>query len=114
MSVVRPRLIAAFVVTLLACSSSRAGFDTPEDAGTPPPTPSLGGDASVESSTPVSGECTNENKQVYVISTGEKTLYRFEPANLKFTRIGALHCPTSADTFSMAVDRKGTAWIEYA
>ena len=57
-------------------------------------------------------ECTQETKQIYVVAT-DKTLYRFYPDTLVFTRIGVLGCPTTAGTFSMAIDRRGTAWVEY-
>ena len=57
-------------------------------------------------------ECTQETKQIYVVAT-DKTLYRVYPDTLVFTRIGVLGCPTTAGTFSMAIDRRGTAWVEY-
>ncbi|MEZ4261882.1 MAG: hypothetical protein R3B36_22565 [Polyangiaceae bacterium] len=68
------------------------------DSGTAPP------DANIE--------CAEETKQVYVLAT-DKALYRFDPQPLKFTRVGTLNCPATAGTFSMAVDRRGTAWVEY-
>ena len=43
----------------------------------------------------------------------DKALYRFYPDTLKFLRIGTVACPTVADTFSMAIDRRGVAWVEY-
>lgn len=57
-------------------------------------------------------ECTQETKQIYVVAT-DKVLYRFYPDTLTFVRIGTLGCPTTAGTFSMAIDRRGTAWVEY-
>ena len=57
-------------------------------------------------------ECAEETKQVYVLGT-DKTLYRFAPDKLEFTRIGVVACPTAAGTFSMAIDRRGTAWVEF-
>ena len=62
---------------------------------------------------PPSGtECIEENKQIYVLAT-DKSLYRFYPDTLKFVRIGEVGCPTTAGTFSMAVDRFGHAFVEY-
>jgi len=57
-------------------------------------------------------ECSQETKQIYVVAT-DKVLYRFYPDTLAFVRIGTLGCPTTAGTFSMAIDRRGTAWVEY-
>lgn len=57
-------------------------------------------------------DCTEDNKQIYVLAT-DYGLYRFYPDQLKFVRVGQVTCPTSAGTFSMAIDRRGTAWVEY-
>ena len=62
---------------------------------------------------PPSGtECLEENKQIYVLAT-DKALYRFYPDTLKFVRIGQVSCPTTAGTFSMAVNKLGFAFVEY-
>lgn len=61
---------------------------------------------------PENAECAEDTKQIYVLGT-DKTLYRFYPDTLKFVRIGMLGCPTVADTFSMAIDRRGIAWVEF-
>jgi hypothetical protein len=92
------------------CGSSRTQFDTPADAG-PPTDPALK-DASVEAALET-GDCSAENKQIYVLTTGQRKLLRFDPQALTFTTIGDVSCPSSSDTFSMAVDRKGDAWVEY-
>lgn len=57
-------------------------------------------------------ECADETKQIYVLGS-DKALYRFYPDTLKFVRIGTVACPTTAGTFSMAIDRRGVAWVEY-
>lgn len=57
-------------------------------------------------------ECAEDTKQIYVLGT-DKTLYRFYPDRLEFKRIGTLDCPTVAGTFSMAIDRRGIAWVEF-
>jgi hypothetical protein len=67
------------------------------------------GDASAP---PFDADCTEETKQIYVLGT-DKALYRFYPETLKFVRIGTVGCPTAAGTFSMAIDRRGTAWVEF-
>lgn len=58
--------------------------------------------------------CAEETKRVYVVSK-QKDLYRFDPATLAFTKVGPLGCDAGAATpFSMAVDRKGIAWVLYS
>ena len=116
---------------LMACgspsgSSSLGGWDTPPthqgdapDAGevvdaapqTAPPADTA------DAAPPNEVGCTDAMKLVYVVSE-EKNLYSFAPATLTFTKIGALSCAsadggTSAKPTSMAVDRSGTAWVNY-
>ena len=57
-------------------------------------------------------ECAETTKQIYVLAT-DRALYRFYPDKLQFVRVGQVACPTVAGTFSMAIDRRGTAWVEY-
>jgi hypothetical protein len=47
---------------------------------------------------------------VYVVSE-ENELFSFYPPSLAFTRIGRLVCPSTSAPFSMAVDRKGVAYV---
>lgn len=61
---------------------------------------------------PPFAECAIETQQVYVVAT-DKSLYRFYPEKLDFVRVGTLDCPTGAGTFSMAVDRRGIAYVEF-
>lgn len=81
---------------------------TPADAGAP----ETGIFSEAEAPPPEAVECADETKQIYVLGT-DKTLYRFYPDTLKFVRIGVVACPTVAGTFSMAIDRRGTAYVEY-
>ena len=80
----------------------------PPETGAPPP--AFVAEAGTEPVIDV--ECSQETKQIYVVAT-DKVLYRFYPETLTFVRIGPLACPTIAGTFSMAIDRRGTAWVEY-
>ncbi|WP_156338457.1 hypothetical protein [Chondromyces crocatus] len=44
-------------------------------------------------------------------------MYRFDPGTLALTTIGTLDCPRSggpSSAFSMAVDRKGVAWVLFS
>jgi hypothetical protein len=59
-------------------------------------------------------ECAEETKDIFVISE-ESSLYSFHPPTLTFKRVGGLSCPTGgAVPTSMAVDRKGTAWVRHS
>lgn len=50
---------------------------------------------------------------VYVVSTDD-SLMRFDPPSASFSTIAKLVCPASGShPFSMAVDRKGVAYVEY-
>lgn len=79
------------------------------DATAPPPTGFADAGKPV---LPPNVECAEETKQVYVIAT-DRGLYRFNPEKLEFVRVGTVDCPTAAGTFSMAVDRRGTAYVEF-
>jgi hypothetical protein len=56
--------------------------------------------------------CSEAAMLVYVVSD-ENDLYSFAPATLAFTKIGTLACPSDSSPNSMAVDRSGTAWVNY-
>ena len=58
------------------------------------------------------GDCADSAKLVYVISD-QNTLYSFNPGTLTFNTMGTLSCPSSGTVNSMAVDRTGTAWVNY-
>ena len=117
------KAFAFFVVALTACSSSALapssfkdkpagsdnGFGDGNDNGS---LGSSGGDGTNEGANSVG--CSEEAKQVYVVSE-QYDLYKFEPDKLLFTKIGRLSCPSSGATpNSMAVDRSGTAWVNYS
>ena len=99
------------------CSAERAVFDGQAPvAPPPPPPPAPFADASTgEASVPEPDfECADTNKQIYVLSSNDKILYRFDPLELTFTPLGRPACGTRSGMYSMAVDRRGIAWIEYA
>jgi hypothetical protein len=56
--------------------------------------------------------CTAAAKLVYVLSSDDD-LYAFAPSQLVFTKIGRLQCPVQGTPNSMAIDRTGTAWVNY-
>ena len=111
---------ALSLVALVAPSLSCAKNDTSTTFNDEPVDP--GGDAGTEAGpgfaeagaepSTLDVECSQDTKQIYVIAT-DKSLYRFYPDVTKFVRIGTIGCPTTAGTFSMAIDRRGTAWVEF-
>jgi hypothetical protein len=105
MKAMKPLLLA--LLSLSACARD-GNTDLLEIEPAPP------GEVFDEGGAPpvVRKECTNETQQIYVVAT-DKSLYRFYPLSLTFVRVGTLNCPSNAGTFSMAIDRFGTAWIEY-
>jgi hypothetical protein len=105
----------ALAVALVHCAQGGTGQAPDLDAGplAPDPGPEGGTFAEAAAPSPITGvECAEETKQIYVLGT-DRTLYRFYPDALKFVRVGAIGCPTAAGTFSMAIDRRGTAWVEF-
>jgi hypothetical protein len=74
----------------------------------------LGGDGSLGNGKG-SGDpgCPAQTQFIYVV-TADETLYKFDPPTRAFTTIGQLNCPGGfATPYSMAVDRRGTAWVLY-
>jgi hypothetical protein len=106
----------ALTVVLAGCAKGedRAPGDVASnpDAG-PTPSPSTGFDGDSGASWIDRAECADKAaQQIYVVAT-DMGFYRFSPEALTFERVGTLGCPTSGGTFSMAIDRRGIAWVEY-
>jgi hypothetical protein len=108
------------LLALVACggSDTRSGFDEQPAGSSGGFGSGDGGTGSLGSSsgsTPASGEgCSEEAKLVYVVSA-QYDLYKFEPDKLAFTKLGRLSCPSNGATpNSMAIDRSGTAWVNYS
>ncbi len=92
---------------LPSCGSDQ---QTSSPAADPPPALAFDVDAGLGDS---GAECAEETKDVFVLSE-QQTLYSFHPPSLTFTEIGALKCAAGGSTpTSMAIDRKGTAWVRY-
>ncbi|MGH7283328.1 MAG: hypothetical protein ACRELY_17515 [Polyangiaceae bacterium] len=104
-----------------ACGGAKpdSGFENPDGGGAlgdGASGGSLGGDGSGGGTGNQAG-CSDAAKLVYVVDS-TNGLHSFNPATLTFTTIGELHCPTSfgfdATPNSMAVDRSGTAWVNFS
>ncbi len=61
----------------------------------------------------VRNDCPDAEATLIYVVTNRGDLYSFNPAAASFARIGAIHCPGAgaARPFSMAVDRKGIAYV---
>jgi hypothetical protein len=77
--------------------------EPPEDAG---PDVADVADAEIK-------DCTEEGITYIYVVTSQNELLRFNPPDATFTAIGLISCPTTATPFSMAVDRKGRAYIVF-
>lgn len=90
-----------------AAANGSGGGTTVVDSG--------GGTTSTGGSTSTGGDpdCSDAAKQVYLVDSNYQFI-KFEPATMQFTTLGALSCPTSGTPNSMAVDRDGTAWVNYS
>ncbi len=59
-------------------------------------------------------DCSEAAKQVYLVDS-DYAFLKFEPQTMTFTNLGFLKCPAGGATpNSMAVDRSGTAWVNYS
>ncbi len=58
-------------------------------------------------------DCPDASDTYIYVVTAENELFSFYPPDLRFTLVGNLACPVaaSATPFSMAVDRKGVAYV---
>jgi hypothetical protein len=107
--------LALGAMPLLHCAGGTPTASADLDAGVLPEAAPATEAGAFANQTPLPAddtECAETNKQIYVLAT-DYALYRFYPDTLTFTRVGQVACPTGAGTFSMAIDRRGTAWVEY-
>lgn len=113
----RAGLGVAAIITAIAiamgCSSSPSEFGDDDDDDKKPSS------SGVFQSNPEGGSvppdaCSAAAQLVYVVSE-VNDLYSFNPGKNEFKRVGTLDCPAAAGfgPNSMAVDRTGTAWINY-
>jgi hypothetical protein len=120
-AVLGPLKVLALVMALASCGSSspRSGFDsTPTGSsgslGGVGSSGSLGGGPATPDAGANQAGCSEAAKLVYVV-TDQNELYSFAPDKVTFTSIGTLSCPSAVATpNSMAVDRSGTAWVNFS
>ncbi len=119
--IIAPLLVAT--AALVACSSSKpsSGFENENASGSggfgSSGTSGALGSSGTSGASGGSGNqtgCSEAAKLVYVVSDSNE-LHSFRPDTTTFTRIGTLRCPSGGATpNSMAVDRAGTAWVNFS
>ena len=86
----------------------------------PPPRHDTGDDTNTGTDATAIGDgnngCADGTELVYVIDQFSARLSQFDPSTKTFTDLGYMNCPATsgATTFSMSVDRSGTAWVLYS
>ena len=58
-------------------------------------------------------DCPDADATLVYLITETNQLLSFYPPSAAFTLIGNISCPSSSTPFSMAVDRRGTAYVEF-
>ena len=71
-------------------------------------------DARPRQDAPVSVFCADASDTLVYAITSSRTLLRFDPSSGSFTPMGIINCPDPRSPFSMAVDRRGVAYVLYA
>ncbi len=111
--------ISVFALAAACGSSSSSGFpDGSSSSGSFTSSSGANGTLGSSGASGSSGDanqqgCSDAAKLVYVVSQ-ENDLYSFVPNKLAFKKIGTLSCPSASTPNSMAVDRSGTAWVNYS
>lgn len=114
-------LLCLFSCALLAACSSAAGRPAGFKEESPPSpgfgdggtSGTIGGNNQAAPGGNQAG-CSEAAKLVYVVSD-DNDLFSFAPDKTAFTKIGTLDCPAGGATpNSMAIDRTGTAWVNYS
>lgn len=112
-SIVRYRAWLYFGVVALGCGTSEQSVGGSSSSGT-----NSGSSGSIGGGTKDAGEqdtsdCADTARLVYVVSA-QDDLYSFAPDKGAFTKVGTLTCAAGGATpNSMAIDRSGTAWVNY-
>ncbi len=108
--------VGCLALLVAACSSEpKRGF-TNDDGSSSSGSSGFGGGFDTDGGDARKGDgCSDAARLVYVLSQ-ENDLYSFTPNTVTFTKVGRLECPTNglATPNSMAVDRQGTAWVNYS
>lgn len=114
------------IVALIACSERKRAEEvpTPQPEAIPPPQPMKDIDdiGDPRAATPGSDDwstsktCAVQDAELIYVVDSQNALFSFDPRKLPgnaLHMIGRLRCTGSSTPNSMAVDRKGVAWIGY-
>lgn len=102
----------AIALALVVAGCNRTSSDAAENSGLGDGGAVFGG-ATTDARAAVP-ECAEDTKDVFVISA-QNALYQFHPPTLTFKNLGLLQCATGgAVPTSMAVDRRGIAWVRHS
>jgi hypothetical protein len=101
--------LAASLLSLAALSlgcGARSELDGLEPAGT-------GGSGGSGGGPTVPESCKEQGITYIYVVMDDKRLYAFDPPSGIFAPHGSLDCPDTDQAFSMAVDRRGVAFVEF-
>jgi hypothetical protein len=62
---------------------------------------------------PVINPCPDAAATLIYVFTASSLLYSFDPTTFLFTPIGTISCPSTSSPNSMAVDRRGVAYVSF-
>ncbi|MBW2461276.1 MAG: hypothetical protein JRH11_06490 [Deltaproteobacteria bacterium] len=118
------KTIFTFLLSFSIMTGTACGDESPASDGGPGDSEAARDSAVGRDSAPrdatVIDDCTDEaNKKVWVLTTDldaatrESHLVRFDPELLTYTDVGEIQCELEGTNLlhSMAVDRRGTAWV---
>ena len=107
--------LVAFALLVVGCDTSAPSFpDTgPFDAGVDSGS-DAGSDAGESDAGPAGCSCAPglHNDRIVVVSD-DAELWAYDPVGDAFERLGSAGCFGQSDSFSMGVDARGRAWIQY-
>jgi len=116
--VTQARLVIATLCLAAGCRTRLLA--SPEEAASPPDLSRgedlYGARSGLTAPDLALSDCPAESRLIYVIDWKSNMLSSFRPDTLEFRDVGVLACPAPPDyaPVSMAVQRDGTAWVEYS
>jgi hypothetical protein len=111
----RPLWALALLLAIGCTTGHMIPDDAAADASARDASADSGRDAGRDSGVPLTCDCAPglHNARIFVLSD-EAELYSYDPLDHSFEYVLGPVCATSEHAYSMAVDRAGRAWIQYA
>jgi hypothetical protein len=100
--------LVAFACSCLVGCGARTGIDESSGGGGTASVPVGSGGTPNDHTV----DCTQEGITYIYAITEDRTLYRFDPTKAQFHSIGTVGCSELTQVNSMAVDRRGIAYVE--